>query len=161
MAQHRRKRRGPSGPTGIVTERELTRFLSYQRVRFGTSPLLDHVHKVDALVHEIKPIGGFYEPIALQITQKRDEAEKIGTFFEKATGATKGPLLYAEIDGRVTPSTAAGLRNALAALWLEVPRNAEREHRVLVRSNGHYEWLPTRPKAKAPAAKTGAKRRKK
>ncbi len=153
MARNRRNRR--SAPTGIVTERELTRHLGHQRVRFGTSPLLDHVHKIDALIHEIKPIGGFYEPIALQITQKRDEREKIATFFEKAVGATKGPLLYAEIDGRVTPSTAAGLRNALAALWLEVPRNATREHRVLIRSNGQYEWLPAlpRPRSRRPGTK--------
>lgn len=136
----------------MVTERRLTEYLKHQRVVFGTSPLLDHTHKVDALVHEIKPISGFYEPIALQITQKRDEAEKIRTFFEKASGATKGPLLYAEIDGRVTPSTAAGVRNALAALWLEVPRNAGREHRIVVRANGQYEWLPAHPKPK-PAGK--------
>lgn len=149
MARHRRGRRGSSGPTGIVTERRLTEYLKHQRVVFGTSPLLDHTHKIDALVHEIKPIAGFYEPIALQITQKRDEAEKIGIFFERASKATKGPLLYAEIDGRVTPSTAAGVRNALAALWLEVPRNAAREHRIVVRSNGHYEWLPPHPKPKS------------
>ncbi len=156
MSRTRRKRRESFGPTGIVTERELTKLLSHQRVVFGTSPLLDHTHKIDALVHEIKPIGGFYEPIALQITQKRDEAEKIRTFFETAAKATKGPLLYAEIDGRVTPSTAAGVRNALAALWLEVPRNTTREHRIVVRSNGNYEWLPTHPKPPAkgkPAAK--------
>ena len=61
---------------------------------------------------------------------------------------------YAEIDGRVTPSTAAGLRNALASRWLETPRNAEREHRVLVRSNGRYEWLPPHPKPKAKRPKT-------
>jgi len=159
VAKHRRNRRGSSGPTGIVTERRLTEYLKHQRVVFGTSPLLDHTHKVDALVHEIKPISGFYEPIALQITQKRDEAEKIRTFFEKAGAATKGPLLYAEIDGRVTPSTAAGVRNALAALWLEVPRNAAREHRIVVHANGMYEWLPTHPKPKG-QGKAAAKRPK-
>lgn len=146
MAKHRRPRR--SAPSGIVTEHQLTRLLRHQRVSLGTSPKLDHVHKIDALVHEIKPLSGFYEPIALQITQKRDEAEKIRTFYERAPTATKGPLLYAEIDGRVTPSTAAGVRNALASLWLETPRNQEREHRVLVRSNGQYEWLPPHPQAK-------------
>lgn len=143
----------------MVTERRLTEYLKHQRVVFGTSPLLDHTHKVDALIHEIKPISGFYEPIALQITQKRDEHEKIRTFFEKAGAATKGPLLYAEIDGRVTPSTAAGIRNALVALWLEVPRNAEREHRVVVRSNGNYEWLPAHPKPPV-KGKSAAKRPK-
>lgn len=141
-------------PGGIATEHSLTRYLSHQRVRFGTSPLLDHVHKVDALVHEIKPISGFHEPIALQITQKRDDGVKIETFFAKAVNATKGPLLYAEIDGRATPSAAAGLRNALAALWLEVPRRDGREHRVLIRSDGRYEWLPSRPKPKTKRQKT-------
>ncbi len=150
MARTSRRGRRRREPGGIATEHALTRHLGHQRVRFGTSPLLDHVHKVDALVHEIKPIAGFHEPIALQITQKRDDRDKIETFFEKAVGATKGPLLYAEVDGRATPSAAAGLRNALAALWLEVPRREGREHRVLIRSDGRYEWLPPRPKAKRP-----------
>lgn len=148
MARNRRERRRSSGQSGIVTEHTLTKLLGHQRVVFGTSPILDHTHKIDALVHEIKPLSGFYEPIALQITQKRDELEKIRTFYEAAGKATKGPLLYAEIDGRVTPSTAAGVRNALAALWLEIPRNATREHRIVVRSNGQYEWLSPLPKEK-------------
>lgn len=148
MGKNRSGRRKPSGPPGIVAEHKLTRLLDEQRVRFGTSPMLDQVHKVDALVHEIKPIGGLLEPIALQITQKRDDAEKIRTFFEKAGAATKGPLLYVEISGRVTPSMAAGVRNALAAVWLEVPRNAVREHRAVVYANGQYEWLPAHPKPK-------------
>ena len=67
-------------------------------------------------------------------------------------GATKGPLLYVEISGRVTPSMAAGVRCALVAVWLEVPRNAAREHRIAVHANGHYEWLPPHPKPK-PAGK--------
>lgn len=147
----RRQRRGGRRPEpgGIAAEHKLTRFLGHQRVRYGTSPLLDHVHKTDALVHEIVPISGFHEPIALQVTQKRDDRDKIATFFEKAVGATKGPLLYVELDGRVTPSTAAGVRNALVALWLEEPRRGAREHRVVVRSDGRYEWLPARPKARA------------
>jgi hypothetical protein len=148
LAQNRRRRRKPSAPSGIVDEHKLTNFLAHQRVRLGISEILDHVHKVDALVHQIAPISGFLEPIALQITQKRDETEKIRTFFEKAVGATKGPLLYVEICGRVTPSMAAGVRNALVAVWIEVPRNAVREHRIAVLSNGHYEWLPPHPKPK-------------
>ena len=148
MARNRRRRRKPSAPSGIVDEHKLTNFLDHQRVVFGVSEILDHVHKVDALVHKIAPISGFLEPIALQITQKRDEREKIRTFFEKAAGATKGPLLYVEISGRVTPSMAAGVRNALVAVWLEVPRNAAREHRIAVHSSGRYEWLPPHPKPK-------------
>jgi hypothetical protein len=154
LARTPRRDRRRREPGGIATEHALTRHLGHQRVRFGTSPLLDHVHKVDALIHEIVPISGFHEPIALQITQKRDDAAKIETFFEKAVGATKGSLLYAEIDGRATPSTAAGLRNALVALWLEIPRREEREHRVLIHSDGRYEWLPPRPKPKAKRPKT-------
>lgn len=148
LAQNRRRRRKPSGPSGIVDERKLTNFLTHQRVRLGVSDILDHVHKVDALVHQIAPISGFLEPIALQITQKRDEREKIRTFFEKAVGATRGPLLYVEISGRVTPSMAAGVRGALVAVWLEVPRNDAREHRIVVHTNGRYEWLPAHPKPK-------------
>ena len=149
MAQNRRRRRKSSGPSGIVDERKLTNFLTHQRVRLGISEILDHVHKVDALVHHIAPISGFLEPIALQITQKRDEREKIRTFYEKAVGATKGPLLYVEISGRVTPSMAAGVRNALVAVWLETPRNDGREHRIVVHTNGRYEWLPAHPKPKS------------
>lgn len=146
MARNRRKRRRTSGPSGIVDEHKLTGFLKQQQVVFGTSPLLDHTHKVDALVHEIKPISGFFEPIALQITQKSDEREKIRTFFEKAVGATKGPLLYVEIRGRVTPSMAAAVRAALVATWLDVKINGRREHRLAVHSSGLYEWLSAHPK---------------
>ena len=159
MAQNRRRRRKPSTPSGIVDEHKLTNFLGHQRVRLGTSEILDHVHKVDALIHSISPISGFLEPIALQITQKRDEHEKIRIFFEKAGGATKGPLLYVEISGRVTPSMAAGVRNALVAVWLEAPRNAEREHRIVAHANGHYEWLPAHPKPKG-QGKSAARRPK-
>ena len=146
MAKKRGKPHESSTPSGIVDEHKLTNFLEHQRVRLGVSEILDHVHKVDALVHHIAPISGFLEPIALQITQKRDAAEKIRTFFEKAVGATKGPLLYVEISGRVTPTMAAGVRNALVAVWLEVPRNEKREHRIAVHANGRYEWLPAHPK---------------
>lgn len=146
MARKHKKRRGPPPvPPGILAEHKLTDLLAELQVVLATSPLLDHVHKVDALIHEIKPISGLHEPIALQITQRRDYLEKIVTFFEKASGATKGPLLFAEISGRVTPSMAAGLRNALIALWLELPRQTTREYRVLVLSTGVYEWLPPLP----------------
>ena len=50
MAQNRRKRRRPSGPSGIVDERRLTGFLGQQNVRFATSQMLDHVHKIDELL---------------------------------------------------------------------------------------------------------------
>jgi hypothetical protein len=144
-------RKRPGRQTGVVSEKKLTKFLLQLGVKHGQSEILDHVHKIDALVHSVPPLTGFHEPIALQITQKRDEAEKIATFFEKAQGGTKGPMLYAEIEGRVTPSMAVGVRNALVALWLEVPRREEREHRIHVRSNGQYDWLPARAKSKTPS----------
>ena len=143
--------RKPRRQTGVVSEKKLTNFLTQLGVKHGQSEILDHVHKIDALVHSAPPLTGFHEPIALQVTQKRDEAEKIRNFFEKAPGGTKGPLLYVEMDGRVTLSMAMGVRNALISLWLEEPRRQEREHRLVVRSNGTYEWLPARAKSKTPS----------
>lgn len=148
MSKKRRKK--PTRYVRETTERKLTDFLAQLGVELSQSQMLDHTHKIDALVHTVQPLRGLYHPVGVQITQKKDAAEKIRIFYERGPGGTKGPLLYVEVHGRVTMHMAAALRNAIVSLWLEAPRNKRPIHRLAITQSGAYWWLPPHPRKPAP-----------
>ncbi|WKZ28986.1 MAG: hypothetical protein QY323_05695 [Patescibacteria group bacterium] len=146
----RRTRKRPPRYVRETTEARLSDRLCELGVKFTQSTALDHVYKIDILVQEIEPLAALRYPIGVQITQKRDAAEKIRTFYERSRNGTRGPLLYVEVHGRVTLEMSVALRSALIALWLEAPRQRTREHRLAITQSGTFWWLPARADPKTP-----------
>ncbi len=128
-------------PMGIDKENRLTYRLGQRGVEMEKSTKLDIDFKIDALITGIRNIRGPHEPIGLQLTQRRGAWKKIRRFVKCASKATRGPLLYVEIDGRITERMAMGLKKVLISLWLDPDMKKKRARGCVIDAAGHVRWF--------------------
>jgi len=134
----------PSATDGLQLEKEITDRLRQLGMQMEQSHELDHVFKIDALITEDDALEGEILPVALQLTKRtRKTRKKMETFLRESAKATKGPLLYVEMRGDVTPNMASGLRAAILALWFDKDRR-HRAHGIKINSTGRYRWFDIR-----------------